>query len=220
MMNEAPTSYYDKAYFEWQKRIGLFGGVANLFKFREHILPHHRVLDFGCGGGYLLKNLMCAARYGVEINPVARAVAEENGIKTFSTSVEVPDNSIDVIISNHALEHVLNPYGELVELRKKLVPGGVAVFVVPHESYANEWNPNDISKHLYTWNRMTLGNLFVVAGFAIDRVELIQHQWPPNFEELFKKYGEEKFHELCRKEAKKNNNYQIKIVARNEGEHR
>ncbi|HNT26646.1 MAG TPA: class I SAM-dependent methyltransferase [bacterium] len=211
-------SYYDKDYFAWQKDLGKFGGVANLFKFREHVLPNHRVLDFGCGGGYLLKNLPCAARYGVEINPAARSAAEENGVKTFATSGEVPDETVDVLISNHALEHVFNPHAEIVELRKKLILGGVAVFVVPHNSYPEEWMPNDVHKHLYTWNRLTLGNLFSVAGFAVDCVELIQHQWPSGFEELFKRHGEAKFHELCRREAKKNNIYQVKIVARREGD--
>lgn len=48
-------SYYDKKYFEWQKRAGEFGGVANLFKFEEYISKNSDVLDFGCGGVFTKK---------------------------------------------------------------------------------------------------------------------------------------------------------------------
>jgi hypothetical protein len=67
--------------------------------------------------------------------------------------------------------------------------------------------------HLYTWNPLTLGNLFKAAGFIVEDVGALQHQWPPNFQEVFKGKGERKFHKICEKFAKKNNNYQIKIVA-------
>jgi len=211
-----PEDYYNRDYFLWQKEVGEFGGSANLFKFREHILPHHHVLDFGCGGGYLLKNIVCAQKYGVEINAVARNEAEKNGVKVFATLEDVPNKIADIVISNHTLEHVRDPYGTLVTLRKKLRKGGLAVFVVPHQSYDEEWVPNDINQHLYTWNRLCLGNLFSAAGFTVQKVELIQHQWPPDYLRIYQEYGEERFHEMCRKEAQKNNNYQIRIVASND----
>ena len=35
----------------------------------------------------------------------------------------VPSQTIDVVISNHALEHTLSPFDELVELRRVLRSG-------------------------------------------------------------------------------------------------
>ena len=45
---------YGQDYFEWQRRIGEFGGQANAFKFIDHCNEDLVILDFGCGGGYLL----------------------------------------------------------------------------------------------------------------------------------------------------------------------
>ncbi|UCE39033.1 MAG: methyltransferase domain-containing protein, partial [Thermoplasmata archaeon] len=70
---------YGKEYFDWQKNIGSFGGLANLFKFKEFINPTDTVVDFGCGGGYLLRNLQCKEKMGIEVNPHARQEAKRNG---------------------------------------------------------------------------------------------------------------------------------------------
>ena len=50
--------YYNEKYFnDYQKKIGEFGGIANTFKFKKYIKASDSILDFGCGGGFLLKNL-------------------------------------------------------------------------------------------------------------------------------------------------------------------
>ena len=49
--------HYNKKYFEWQKDVGIFGAKANKIKFEELISKNLKVLDFGCGGGFLLMNL-------------------------------------------------------------------------------------------------------------------------------------------------------------------
>lgn len=78
-MNE---SHYDEKYFEWQRKVGKFGGIANLFKFEEYIESDSDILDFGCGGGFLLSNIQTSGKkIGVEINPSARDVAKQNGIE-------------------------------------------------------------------------------------------------------------------------------------------
>ena len=64
------TDFYDQAYFDRQARDGLIQGKANVFMFEEFIRPTDNVLDFGCGGGFLLAAITAKARIGVEINPV------------------------------------------------------------------------------------------------------------------------------------------------------
>ena len=55
------STHYDQQagedYFDFQASIGEFGGWANVTKFSDYVAPGDTVLDFGCGGGYLLKNL-------------------------------------------------------------------------------------------------------------------------------------------------------------------
>ena len=119
-MSEKISEHYDDDYFDWQSEAGEFGGWANQSKFDGYISPDDVVLDFGCGGGYLLKNLDCKKRYGVEINPAAAATARKNGVEIYGAVADIPDDSLDVIISNNALEHTLQPLDELKGLKGKL----------------------------------------------------------------------------------------------------
>ena len=45
--------------------------------------PHAAVLDFGCGGGYLLHNLTCAEKAGIEVNPAAIEDARAKGLTIY-----------------------------------------------------------------------------------------------------------------------------------------
>lgn len=162
-----PNAHYDKAYFNWQQFVGEFGGTANLIKFQDLIRPRDTVVDFGAGGGFLLSRINCAEKIGVEINPNARASAESRGLKMLPELDDVPDNYADVIISNHALEHTDYPLGHLRLALNKVKPGGLAVFVIPCEQAGYQWTPNDINFHIHSWGPMSLGNLFVRAGFEV-----------------------------------------------------
>jgi len=203
---------YSSDYFNWQKNIGAFGGHANLFKVKDFITKDDKVIDFGCGGGYLLANIICKEKIGVEINDVARNQAAVNGIPTVKYSSEIPDGWADVIISNHALEHVENPLQELKTLFLKIRTGGKIVFVLPHE-VKNRYIPGDVNQHLYTWSPMNAGNLFTRAGFSVMRVETIKHAWPPYYPAVRKLCGEKLFDVICRIYAIIfSNEYQVRVI--------
>jgi hypothetical protein len=124
-------------------------------------------------------------------------MAKSNRINTVKTSGELPDNWADVIISNHALEHVENPFKELTILYGKLQKGGKIIFVVPNER-KNKYTPGDINQHLYTWSEMTAGNLFTRAGFHVIQVETINHKWVPHYIFVRRTFGNSVFNFLCR----------------------
>jgi SAM-dependent methyltransferase len=139
------------------------------------------VLDFGCGGGYLLANIDCRAMLGIEINPVARAEANRHGVRAVASAREVNDCWANLIISNHALEHCSHPLSELQTLLPKLIPGGMIVFCVPCEAIKNKFTPGDRNHHLYTWSPMSAANLFAEAGFEVLESKAYLHVWPPGF---------------------------------------
>jgi SAM-dependent methyltransferase len=177
------TAHYDAAYFEWQQDAGRLGGWANVDKFRDTINPTYRVLDFGCGGGFLLANLKCGARFGIEPNPAARETAAKNGVTVFANGKEaledIGGDTIDVIISDNALEHTLEPYRELVALRPLLRPGGKLHMVVPCEGIWWKYKPDDINQHLHSWSPQSIGNLVKAAGFEVVYSRPYMHKWPP-----------------------------------------
>lgn len=187
--------HYDKGYFELQKDIGAVGGAVDKFKFEPYIRDTDTVIDFGCGGGYLLKNLECSKRLGIEINDVARRyAAEENGIEVFADADSVPDGIADVIISNHALEHTENPLEIITRLSSKLKTDGKIVFVVPSER-KKKYDPKDINMHLYTWSEQDIGNLFKRAGYHVEEVREIKHTWPPiAYRQIYEMFGEKFFY--------------------------
>jgi len=205
--------YYNKDYFDRQKEIGEFEGEAGLFKFKDYIKPTDNVIDFGCGGGYILKNLSCNKKIGIDPNKTAQETATRNNIEVYSSIEEVPDNFANVVISNHVLEHVLCPFERLSLLKRKIKVGGKLIFVVPHQTPGEDFRENDINQHLYTWNPLTLGNLFKLAGYNIVKVDTIRYRWPPGYKTIRKLFGRNIFHLASRIYAIFRNSYQIRVVA-------
>jgi SAM-dependent methyltransferase len=177
----ATAPLYSEEYFKYQSEIGRFGGWANLTKFSRYIVPHMKVLDFGCGGGYLLANLNCKEKCGIEVNQVAREAAKKNGINTVDSASQVEDGWADILISNHALEHCSHPLQELQALLPKVALRGQVVFVVPCETIRNKYKSDDPNHHLYCWSPMSAANLFTQAGFKVLESRAYIHIWPPRF---------------------------------------
>ncbi len=208
--------YYDLKYFSWQKKSGELAPMLDGWKFKDEIRETDCVLDFGCGGGYTLNYLNCSNKYGIEINESARKQAQEYGISVFSYLSELPNNlTFDRIISNHALEHVLNPYDILVSLKIKLKDDGLMIFFLPIDDWRVEkkYIPDDINKHLYTWTPLLIGNLFSLAGFEVISISLTSHTWIP-FSRIFYKFLPRNIYNLiCRIWGLVIKSRQIKIIA-------
>jgi len=214
-MEPTSSNHYDKKYFLWQSSIGEFGGWANLTKFQDYIKPSFKIIDFGCGGGYLLKNIDCKEKVGIEVNESARQQAKQLGIKTYATIEEINDEWADLIISNNVLEHCLNPLQDLKNLYPKLKHGGRIVFVVPCESINHKYVPNNISHHLYCWSPMSLGNLFTEAGFVVEESRPYIHKWRPKHRKIAKYGGRGIFEIYCRIYGHLERSwFQVRIIAR------
>ena len=213
-MSDLISNHYDDKYFDWQASIGEFGGWANQSKFAEYISSDNRVLDFGCGGGFLLKRMQCSKKVGVEVNPSAAATARQNGIEVFGSVEEMPDRYVDVIISDNALEHTLQPLEELKALYRKSKAGGKIIFVVPCESISYRFKRNDVNHHLYSWSPMCIGNLFTEAGFSVIESKPYVHKWPPKYRFIAKVGGRRLFEIACRLYGKIERSwFQVRVIA-------
>ncbi len=66
------------------------------------------------------------------IDCIAADIAPENGmVKVDITDIGFPDNSFDVILCNHVLEHIIDDRKAISELYRTLKPGGWAILQVP-----------------------------------------------------------------------------------------
>lgn len=160
---------YNKEYFEYQKLIGSKNkNIAH--RFNKYINSNSVVLDFGCGGGYLLDSFNCKVKIGIDINEEALIYAKNKGISTYSSIEYVEDESIDVVVSNSVLGHLSNPYETLMEIKEKMKINSFIIFSVPHETINWNYKKNEINYKFFTWSPMALGNLFHNVGFDIIKV--------------------------------------------------
>lgn len=211
------SDYYNKKYFVWQKQVGEMGGKINLSKFEKYIKKSDTVLDFGCGGGYLLKNINCKDKIGIDSNVEAIKECRKNGInKVFVDLFDVKSDSINVIISNHALEHVEQPIEILKQFYRILKTSSVLVLVLPYDDCRNtkKYNNADVNMHLYTWNTQLIGNCLKLAGFKDINPKIYTHAWPKYYRFLYGKLPRNIFDIVCYFTALKNNRRQIIALAK------
>jgi hypothetical protein len=105
-MKEA-SDLYSEEYFLWQSKVGKFGAWANKFKFVNSINPTDLVIDYGCGGGYLLDEMHKGPKIGIEPNEVAAKEIKFENYRTIRTVLSVPPIVIylqtrDTASRNHA----------------------------------------------------------------------------------------------------------------------
>jgi|GEM_PF-2296451 len=205
--------FYDESYFEYQKKMGIFGAKIKKSLFEKYINENDAVIEFGSGGGYLLNELNCKTKIGIEINDIARKNARSIGIESVKYPDNIDDDFADVIISTSVLEHVENPLDALRKLRPKLKDGGKIIFNVPSEGFEYEYERSEVNNHLYTWNCLTIGNLFKAAGYFVHRIEKIEADWPMKYEEVYSECGENLFEEISKIEGTLYRGYACLIIA-------
>ncbi len=173
------------------------------------------MLDFGCGGGAVISSVDCRERVGVETNPATREVARSRGVNCFERLDEVPDRSADIVISNHALEHCLEPATELRQIRRVLTPSGRLLLVLPVDDWRSgrRWRSDDVNQHLYGWTPLLIGNLLAVSGFVPERIDLVHKAWPPRAGTVYRVLPWPLFNLACGLWSRLTNHREMRIIA-------
>lgn len=98
--------------------------------------PGTRVLEVGCGQGHLTRRLFerGVEATGVDANPNAEEIAGTDRVRTMrAESLEFGDDSFDVIVSVHAIEHIPAIEAAFLEMARVLRSGGRGMFIYPAE---------------------------------------------------------------------------------------
>jgi len=141
-----------------------------------------RVLDIGCGDGRNLNwyREIDPARVttcGVELDPKAKRIAEDNGhtvwIERFE-ELDLPNESFDLITSNHVIEHVEDPVGFNRKAWRLLRPGGVCSFETPNIDCLQAkwfrdkyWGGYHFPRHWVFYTRETIEHMLSASGFSL-----------------------------------------------------
>jgi 2-polyprenyl-3-methyl-5-hydroxy-6-metoxy-1,4-benzoquinol methylase len=135
------------------------------------------VLDIGCATGALLAYLRERnwRVTGVEISPSAEYARSERSLDVRSTPLEeckFPDNSFDVVLASHLIEHLNDPRVFLTEIKRILKNSGFLFITTPNISgfqarlYGSRWR-SAIYDHLYLFSKRTLSKLLLATGYKV-----------------------------------------------------
>jgi len=136
------------------------------------------ILDIGCGGGVLIRELSAQGfqTAGVERDAEALASTQMNVLEGSAERLpELPISSFDGIVFSHVLEHLVDPVSAVREAAKLLKPGGRLFCEVPnneamiaHQSNLS-WEHLDIPRHINFFREKTLCKLVERAGLSVSR---------------------------------------------------
>ena len=123
------TSNYEKPTTQWNVESAL-ALLEEAFPGFMETAKGKRVLDYGCGDGFqsvALAKAGAAQVLGVEIEENRRAhgaaLAAKEGAANVSFAERV-SGQFDIVISQNAMEHFIEPAANLREMKEALAPGG------------------------------------------------------------------------------------------------
>ncbi|MES2807896.1 MAG: class I SAM-dependent methyltransferase [Bacteroidota bacterium] len=148
-----------------------------------------RILDLGCGNGYLVNYLLSKGydAFGTDASAEGVAIAKQTNANRFylqdlSTGklpTELQDKQFDTVISTEVIEHLYDPAGFINFCKRCLAPGGEIIISTPYHGYLknlllslfNKWdthlNPMWHGGHIKVWSRNTLSKALTEAGFTV-----------------------------------------------------
>ncbi len=154
----------------------------NIFQKRFNIIKRFKrepgkVLDIGTSTGIMLLIFVENGweAWGVEPSKSAERLKDKN-IKVLPTIIEradLPKSFFDVVILNHSLEHMEDPFGVLKKVKSVLKKGGIVYVDVPNfgslsaqisRQYWKYLLPNE---HLHHFTPKTLGKILEKSGYKI-----------------------------------------------------
>lgn len=157
-----------------------------------------RILDIGCGLGFLLSGLKDGwEKHGVEVSRFAARHAGELGTVFCGElhEAQYPDEYFDVIVMHHVIEHLEDPISTILEVRRILKPGGILLLGTPDfdsgcaRRFGENYRLLHDDTHVSLFTNDSMHRFLRDHGFIIDRVEYpffnTRHFTPENLMRLF-----------------------------------
>jgi SAM-dependent methyltransferase len=159
-----------------------------LFNLNKRGLTGGRLLEIGCGPGYLLNEArpFFDRRYGTEFSPEIAAIARATGAEVFIGGIEQvpPDPKFDCIVATQVIEHVYDPPAFVQALVDHTLPGGHIVLATPdiggvlRKTMGRRWPSFKTPEHVVYFNFETLSSLMRRAGLDAVRRLPYPHAFP------------------------------------------
>jgi 2-polyprenyl-3-methyl-5-hydroxy-6-metoxy-1,4-benzoquinol methylase len=162
---------------ERQKHLG---NIKEELAFLNKLIPG-RMLDIGCGPGYLLSALNDPKweKHGLDVSAFACEYGKQWATMHVGTIEDTtfPDNHFDVIVMHHVIEHIPDPERTIEAVFKVLRPGGTLLICTPDfdsgcarrfgENYRLLHDPT----HITLFCNESMHRFLRDHGFVIDRTQ-------------------------------------------------
>ena len=104
---------------------------------RGYLSRDSNVLDLGCGRGGVAEVVWREVRLGAGIDPDMSSLTAHRAVgmpvvRGIAEKLPFAADSFDVVVSVWVLEHLVDPLGAFIEVRRVLRPGGHFVFLTPN----------------------------------------------------------------------------------------
>jgi 2-polyprenyl-3-methyl-5-hydroxy-6-metoxy-1,4-benzoquinol methylase len=148
-------------------------------KFGKLKNPGLRILDFGCGTGFFLreceKNKMLVT--GVEPSDRAREQAKQHTSGSIAPNLESVSGVFEVITLWHVIEHVEHLNDTITKLKQRLAESGTMFIAVPNlessdaKKYQEYWAGYDVPRHLWHFNKQSMEQLLKRHNLTLLHIE-------------------------------------------------
>jgi SAM-dependent methyltransferase len=110
----------------WERHVAAYAAAAELLP------PGSPVLDLGCGVGHSYRLLAPRETVGLDVAAEALAGQRRQTVVADMRDLPFPPATFASVVSVQSIEHVPDPARVLAEVRRVLMPDGVALFVTPN----------------------------------------------------------------------------------------
>jgi SAM-dependent methyltransferase len=141
--------------------------------------PEAKILDYGCGSGYLLSRLAAKGYKNLTgADPFIPSSARYlNGVVIHKATISELDGVYDFIMLNHSFEHLPNPREILKALKERLAADGRLLLRIPTVSsfawkqYRENWVQLDAPRHFYLHSLDSIQRLTTEAGLTVESIK-------------------------------------------------